>query len=192
MSRSTPHRPPKKRDRNEDGWALIGLYMEQETPGVITLKDPEIANVFKWKNTLGLPDDRRVRDTRAHVNHISRREFERGLKPGDPKRVFSGWYFGYRDIKGSPSVLKDDEGNLLDPAAGLWALLGDNTRFKQHSTELERMQGWARNAAENAVAHGRFDLAIAWLDYEHDLKTFGMPQDATVERLRVLLGGQTP
>jgi hypothetical protein len=183
--------PPKKRDRNADGWQLIGFYMAQQPPGIVDLRDNEIAAALRphWLTGRGLPDGERVRATRAHVNNKSRREAEQGLKPGDPKRVFSGWYFGYRDIKGSPTVLKDDDGNLLDPAAGLFALLGDHVRFVQHSTERVRIQGWARAAAENATAAGNIPLAIAWLDYEHDVRTFGMPQDVSVDRIRALIVG---
>jgi hypothetical protein len=132
-----------------------------------------------------VPDGDRVKTIRAHVTNKSRREREQNVMGA--ARVFSGWAFGYRDIKGSPSVLIDDQGSLLAGSDSLFALLGDHVRFNQHTAEQERVRGWAHEAALAATTQGRIDLALAWLAYEQDVKTFGMPQDATVEELRRLL-----
>ena len=129
--RGTVGPPPKKRDRNADGWELIGFYVQRN--GVVDMRDREIAAALRWRDSQGKPDPDRVKTIRAHVSNKSRREREQDLPPD--KREFAGWYFGYRDIKGSPSVLKDDAGSLWDPLNGLFALLGDHTRFTQHSSE---------------------------------------------------------
>lgn len=186
--RGTPTTPPKKRNRIEDGWALIGLYIQHDY--VVTLKDPEIATALKWKTALGLPDDRRVRDVRAQVNNRAKKEQDMGLEVGDPRRVYAGWAFSYRDIKGSPSVLLDPTKSLNLNRNGIFALLGDATRLTQHSTERDRMAHWLREAAEAAVHQGDTDLGFAYLDAEHDMVTFGILRDVTLTRLRTLLERQ--
>ena len=192
MSRATPHRPPKKHDRTVDGWDLIGFYMQQAEPGVMLLKDPEIATALKWKTSKGLPDDRRVRNTRAQVNSRARREQELGLEVGDKRRVFSGYSFSYRDIKGSPSLLLDPDKALAFnlTSHGIDALFGDMTRLAQGATERERIEQWCRQAAEAANTIGDHDLSFAYLDVEHDMHTFGLIRDTTLTRLRVLLERQ--
>jgi hypothetical protein len=180
-------RPPKKRDRNADGWQLIGYYMERN--GIVDQRDADIGLAVKWKTSTGLGDARRVREVRAHVNKLSKRDRDRGLQPGDPKATFSGWCFAYRNIEGAPSSLEDVNGGLYDSTRGLLALLGHGTRLKQHSTECARMAFECRKMAQDAAGKGRLDIAIACLDIERDYTMFGQPQDVHVEALRVLLEG---
>lgn len=183
---ATHPKPPKKRDRAADGWQLIGFYMQHN--GVVDMRDRDIAANLRppWRNSAGVPDGDRVKQIRAHVTNRSRREQELGIVGAD--RVFSGWSFGYRDIKGSPSELFEGAtGSLFSVGKGAASLLGNLVRFDQHTAEKERMVGNCREAATEAMINGYANLATTWLQCAVDIETFGQPRDATVDKLKELM-----
>lgn len=179
------HKPPPKRDRKADGWALIGYYITRD--GIVYERDPAIALALGWKDSQGKGDAERVRSLRAHITNRSRLEANRGLKPGDPDSVYSRWCFEFRDIAGNPSVLHEVNGTIYDAVKGTAALLGTLTRLHQHEVERDRIAQNCRAAAQEAVGRGRSDIAIAYLDIVRDVELFGLPADPHLETLRVLL-----